>query len=333
MKVEKRSGGYRFQKMINGKRYSFTLDHNPTKKEIEQLIAEKMNSHVRLSDAPKTRFIDCANEYMSINENVLSPSTKRGYASIIRNIPEWFADTRISDIDQITVQKLINEYSVTHAPKTTKNLHGFVSVVLQTFNPSLVLKTNLPQKKKTEDYIPTNEEVSQIMELVQGTRYYVPFRLGAYGLRRSEICALQYPEDFEDNIVHINKALVEDENKQWIVKQTKTVAGDRYIYIDDELLSAIKEQGYIYNGFPGSIYRHLQKCQAQLGIQKFRLHDMRHYFATELSNMGVPEADILAMGGWSTPDTMKRVYRHSRIRNNIAAQKDISEKLHQNCTT
>ena len=326
------SGSYRFQKVINGKRYSFTLDHKPTKKEIEQLIAEKMNTTLSSSKASEVHFIKCANEYIQINDNVLSPSTKRGYSSIIRNIPEWFAKMKINQIDQVIVQKLINEYSITHSPKTTKNLHGFVSTVLRVYNPDLILKTNLPKVQRIEGYIPTDEDIQRILELSKDTRYYIPFRLGTYGLRRSEVCALVYPDDFDGNIVHINKAIVQDDDGNWIVKYTKTTASDRHIYIDDELLKLIEEQGYIYNGAPGLLHRHLRKCQNRLEIPHFRLHDMRHYFATELSQMGVPEADILAMGGWATANTMKRVYRHARVMDNLNAQKEISEKLHTKCT-
>lgn len=326
------SGSYRFQKTINGKRYSFTLDHKPTKKEMESLIAEKMNTNLSSSECSEIKFILCAKEYIEINDNVLSPSTKRGYASIMRNIPDWFANMKINKIDQVIVQKLINEYSLTHAPKTTKNLHSFVSTVLSVYNPNINLQTNLPMIQKNEGYIPTNEDVKNILELAENTRYYIPFRLGAYGLRRSEVCALKYPDDFDGNVIHIFKAIVQDENNNWIIKYTKTTASDRYIYIDDDLLKTIDEQGYIYNGAPGLIYRYLVNCQNKLGIPHFRLHDMRHYFATELSDMGIPEADIMAMGGWSTPDTMKRVYRHSRIKNNLDAQKEVLEKLHTKCT-
>lgn len=333
MKIEKLpSGSYRFQKMIDGKRHSFTLDHKPTKREIEELIAEKLTSRVTASNAPKSSFHDCALEYLSIKENVLSASTSRGYNSIIRNMPDWFLDMRINDIDQLTVQKLINEYSSTHSPKSVRNYHGFVSAVLDMFCPGLALKTTLPKKKKYIGYIPTSEDISRIMPLVDGTRYYVPFRLGCYGLRRSEVCALKYPDDFTGNVIHIDKAYVSDDNGDWHVKSTKSTEGERDVYIDDELLTRIKEQGYVYDGFPNSILRHLAKCQQELGIPHFRFHDLRHYFATELSQLNVPEADIMQMGGWATADTMKRVYRHSRIQNDMKTQKSISEILHTNCT-
>lgn len=43
----------------------------------------------------------------------------------------------------------------------------------------------------------------------------------------------------------------------------------------------------------------------------FSLHKLRHYFASYMSSLNIPEADILEMGGWETDYVMKNVYRHT----------------------
>lgn len=43
--------------------------------------------------------------------------------------------------------------------------------------------------------------------------------------------------------------------------------------------------------------------------------------------MGIPDADILAMGGWETDHVMKTVYRHSMIGKEKDAKKNASDKL------
>jgi integrase len=55
----------------------------------------------------------------------------------------------------------------------------------------------------------------------------------------------------------------------------------------------------------------LKKIQTKLGIPYFSIHKLRHYFASKMSELGIPEADILKMGGWETDHIMKKVYRHS----------------------
>lgn len=66
---------------------------------------------------------------------------------------------------------------------------------------------------------------------------------------------------------------------------------------------------------------HLEKVEDKLGIPRFPLHKLQHYFASQMSALGVPEADILKMGGWETDHVMKTVYRHSMM------EKEAAEKL------
>ena len=68
-------------------------------------------------------------------------------------------------------------------------------------------------------------------------------------------------------------------------------------------------------------------CSSDLGIPRFPLHKLRHYFASKMSAMNVPEADILRMGGWETDHVMKSVYRHSMIEKEESAKRDAAEKL------
>jgi integrase len=51
--------------------------------------------------------------------------------------------------------------------------------------------------------------------------------------------------------------------------------------------------------------------QKQLNIPQFRFHDLRHYFASYASTLGIPEADIMAMGGWKSDHIFKSIYRES----------------------
>lgn len=43
--------------------------------------------------------------------------------------------------------------------------------------------------------------------------------------------------------------------------------------------------------------------------------------------MNVPEADIMAMGGWATANVMKTVYRHSLKESQTASMNLVSNKM------
>lgn len=323
------SGLYAVQKMINGNRYNTTFDHKPSKKEIDMWVAElSINTPKSPKNVAKMNFDEAVHKYISVNENVLSPTTIRSYESVLRNLSEDFKKIELVRFDEDVVQKEINDYSVGRSPKTVRNAYGLIVRVLGIYRKDLHLKCNLPQKeKKKETYIPTPAEAKAIIEEVKGTKYEIAFRLGCYGLRRSEVLALQYPDDLDGNILTVNKALVQDKDNNWVVKTTKTTDSTREIYISDELVALIHERQAFFDGYGGKINQRLHEVQKKLGIEKFRLHDLRGYFATELSQAGLSEADILRLGGWSktNSDVMKNVYRHSRIQGDLEAMKNASK--------
>ena len=83
----------------------------------------------------------------------------------------------------------------------------------------------------------------------------------------------------------------------------------------------------MYKGAPNTINDFLIRTERDLGIPHFSLHKLRHYFASEMSALGVPEADILRMGGWETDHVMKSVYRHSMMEREEQAKREAAEKL------
>ena len=326
MKIEKLpSGSYRIRKMYKGKTYTVIFEGKPTQKEAMQAMANELEK-VQDRQHQALTFRAAAEKYIESKRNVLSPSTIKGYSAIIRQLPDAFLGKNVYDITPIDVQGEINRVSKNHSPKTVSNHHGFISAVLGAFNPNLKLTTTLPQKVKHEPYIPSSDDIRRILDYSRGTKYEIPIILACYGMRRSEICALQ-ANDIEGDVVHVNKAVVQSENNEWIIKATKTTASTREIIIPQEIADKIREQGYVYKGHPNRITYYLERVQDALGIPHFSVHKLRHYFASQMSSIGVSEADILKLGGWETDRVMKAVYRHSMIDKEKNAKREAAEKL------
>lgn len=326
MKIEKLpSGSYRVRKMYQGKSYAVTFDYKPTQKEVMQAIASELDrvhtKHERIN------FETAARQYIESKNNVLSPATEREYLRTINRLSSRFNNLNITDISQDDIQKEVNHFAKTLAPKTVRNYHGFISAVLGVYRPEMKISTTLPQKKKSNPYIPSDKDVKIILEYATGTMFEIPILLGCYGLRRSEICALNIDTDLEDNVLHINKAMVMDKNKKWVIKITKTTAGTRDLVISPILADKIRKQGYVYRGHPNSISDYLGRIQAKHNMEHFSLHKLRHYFASRMSALKIPEADIIAMGGWETDYVMKTIYRHSLEEENRKSQQLASDKL------
>ncbi len=326
MKIEKLpSGSYRIRKMYKGETHTIVFDYKPTQKEAMQAMAVELDK-VKCAAGSQLTFFKAAESYVDTKRNVLSPRTIKEYAEMARRFPEWFSSLPVSDITQVQINKLVNELSLDKSPKTVRNYHGFLTAILGTFYPSLRICTTLPQKLKNEPYTPSREDVKRILATVKDTPYEIPITLACYGMRRSEICALG-TDDIEGDVVHIHKAMVLNENKEWIIKTTKTTESTRDIIIPMVLAEKIRKQGYVYRGHPNSISDYLLKTEKRLGIPHFSIHKLRHYFASEMSALGVPEADILKMGGWGTDYVMKSVYRHSMMDKEEQAKRAATEKF------
>lgn len=184
----------------------------------------------------------------------------------------------------------------------------------------------MSQKAKNEPYIPSDEDVRRVLECARGTEYEIPLVLACYGMRRSEICALEV-DDIKDDVVTINKAVVLGENKQWVVKTTKTTSSTRKVVIPSWLADKIREKGYVYKGHPNRITTFLYNTEKKLGIEKFSMHKLRHYFASRMSAMHIPDEDIMRMGGWQTDGVMKSVYSHAMQDEAMQAQREASRRL------
>ena len=326
MKIEKLpSGSYRVRRTMQGKAVSVTFPYKPSPKEASKALEDKWSGRDRL----RMTFDEAAKEYINGKRNTISPSTIRGYESIRKTLPDVIKNRQLEDLTAWDVQKYINDLSKGHTPKTVRNHHAFISAILATFNPNLTLNTQLPQKTVKQPYLPSDNDIKRILEAVAGTEYEIPFRLACYGLRRSEICALT-PDDLEGDILTINKALVEDDKKHWHIKTTKTTNSTRQIIIDSSLSALIRSQNRIYDGHPGKLYKALQRTLKSLNIPSFPFHGFRHYYATTAHAIGMPDAVVMASGGWKTDAVMKRIYRHEKQDQVTEMQKKYAAQFHDN---
>lgn len=318
-----KSGSWNIRKMIDGRRYSITIDHKPTKAEAQKLIMRKIAENNNLASTSDT-FSKMARAYINSVDGSLSPSTIREYTRLLNTLERLygrFCDTR--GVSSQDVQRVISDYAkgkdekahqkITHrSAKSVSNMYGFIRSVLRYADHSITLHVALPDRQKAEPYIPTDEEVKAVCEALRGSKYEAAIILASLGLRRSEIAGLSV-DDVSETSVYIHQVKVQDKDGNWIIKDHgKTAASTREIEIPVYLSELIHSQGYVYNGSPGQITVRLHTIQDRLGIPRFSVHKLRHFYASSALSLNIPMLYVQRAGGWSTPATLQKIYAHTQ---------------------
>lgn len=298
-------------KDAKGKRQYKSFTH-PNKKTAEFMAAEfsakkngkSINGPITLGDA-----IDL---YIDSKSNILSPSTIREYKRSRKTDLSEIMDMKIDNLTQQIIQEEINREAKSHSPKSIKNMHGLLSSVLGIYRPEFKLRTTLPQKKKTDIYVPSEDELVTLINAVQGTEIEKAILLAAFGsMRRSEIAALT-DKDIKNNSITVDKAMIMNDLREWVISTPKTYTSYRTIEYPDFVIERFNDiKGRLISLNPNQITKHFSRALKESGIKHFRFHDLRHYQASILHAMGVPDKYIMERGGWKSKTTLDKVYKHT----------------------
>lgn len=323
------SGSWRVQvylyKDADGKRHykSFTA---PTADEAEYAALEwKLGKSNEESE--DITVYNAITKYIESKKNVLSQSTIRSYDGMQRNYFKGpFGNQKLCRLNSTIVQIWISDLSVKVSPKTVRNAHALLTSSLDMFAPDLKLKTTLPAKKKPELYTPSDDDIKRLLNYIKGRELEIAVLLAAFGpLRRGEICALT-SDDIKGNIVSVNKSMVKGPDKQWYIKQPKTYGSYRSVEFPDFVIDRIKGiDGRIVKCTPDHITNRFSRAIVFSKSPHFRFHDLRHYAASIMHAIGVPDQYILQRGGWKTDGVMKSIYRNTIDAESVKQNKKILE--------
>lgn len=309
------SGSWRVQvfdyKDLDGKNHykSFTA---PTKREAE-FSAAQWAAGKSEEAAANISVYEAVTRYIEAKRGVLSPSTLRGYQSVQRNYfkPYELGRIKLNDLTNTIIQVWISDISEKVGPKSVRNAHGLLSGTLEMFHPDFNLKTTLPAKQRPELYTPSDADIQILLKHIKGKELEIAVLLAAFGpLRRGEICALT-SEDIHGNVVNVNKSMVMGDDKMWHIKQPKTYGSYRSIEFPNFVIEKMKGiDGKIIKATPDQITHRFIRAVKSSGLPEFRFHDLRHYAASIMHAIGVPDQYILQRGGWASDNVMKTVYRN-----------------------
>lgn len=302
-------------------RKSFTA---PTEKQAEaDATAYESKYSRRVGRSSVSSVLDA---FLRDREPVLSPTTIKDYANRIRTLKRQYPTLCAKAVVSVTskdLQDLINSMRQPHQyhsltkevkPASEKTIRNYVQLLSAAFHFYGVdmPEVKLPQRERAVIYVPTVEEIKRLLDAARGTDMYVVVALAAFGpLRRGEICALKYPEDFEGTTVHVHASIAGDRNKGWVEKAPKSYASDRHIELNEWIVDAVEEQGYVTQLNPQEITARFSHLLKKAVLPHFRFHDLRHFAVSYLHSIGVPDAYIIQRTGHEGEEILKRVYRHT----------------------
>lgn len=298
---------------------SFTAE---TPREAKLLADNFLNGQKDLFNPQNKTLGMLADEYIEINSAIFSPSTIVGYKKIRRTALQDIVDIKLNRLTQKMYQSAINNYSITHAYKTVANAHIFYNKILKENNIYWGNKINLPKRTKNKISIPETFEVQNFLSKIYGTDIYLYVLFPVcLGLRRSEILGLRWEDiDLRNNRMEISRAIVKDDNGNWVEKSTKTESGEREVFLPQVLCSALAERkkekrvtentGRVFEVSPDSLHSAYYKAREKYGFF-YRFHALRHYHASILNAAGLPNKYAMERMGHATEDMLKQVYQHT----------------------
>lgn len=257
---------------------------------------------------------EAVDEYLDTNENVLAPKTIREYRGYRARYFQGIMRVRIRDLTNAVCQTEINVESRRLAPKSVRNAWGLVRIAVATAFPEFHPDVNLPALVKSEMNIPTEEELSDLLDDIAGTRLEIPVLIAAAcGLRRGEIAALKFPDDIDARrgVIRVRRCMTENADGEWFVEnRTKTYESMRDVdcppWLIEKLLALPPDYKPVHPAYMTSGFR---RAAARRGLN-IHLHNLRHYYASLLLSVNAPEQYIVRRLGHKTPNMLRRVYGH-----------------------
>lgn len=301
----------------------------PTKKEAELLAAQFAVKHKHDSVAGNKTVAMAFDEYIAGVSNLLSPATMIMYRSIARNLPPYFANLPLHKVSNAVAQRYINDCAGRLSPDTVRAYYAKVCVVLN-HNKIELPEVIMPRHQKDEMQIPTPEDVDKILNGVAGTPWEIPVLLGAHmGLRRGEVAALTWADvDMEPGILHVRHSLVLGTDGIHD-RRPKTNASYRDLVMPSSVQDALAKEPRgaasericrvpltHFSYFSGLAKKH---CGTS-----YSFHSLRHFYASVLLSLGVPNKYALKRTGHSSDGTLQRVYQHIMADRDAQIDNDIN---------
>lgn len=326
-------------KDVFGKRKRKVVYGN-TKKEVEDKV-NTLNFEIKTGsyiEPNKDTFISFLNDYYDVNKTKWEDTTKKLYKMYIDiHFEPYFKQMKLTDIKPMELDKFYN-YKLTFidvknnktqamSPNTVRKLNTFLKAAFNYAVANNLVQSNpatrvvLPKKTDFKPTVYNEDQFLSLLDAVSGTDDEIPILLGAgCGLRRGEIFGLSWKNvDFKNKTLTIENTCVRF--NEYTEKKPKTESSKRTITLPDYVVDALRlykikskhsllDDKVVYKQKPNAYSERFVKLLKKHGLERIRLHDLRHYNAVIMMKRGIPDKVAADRLGHSTITTLRNVYQH-----------------------
>ena len=309
------SGNWNVRVQRNGVSKSFTA---PTKREAIANASEWLLNGGR-TPIDSVSVQTAMRQYIEAKMGVLSLSTLAQYERYVETGFEMIKNTPVNQLTSLDVQTAVSIEAQKKtqrggkplSAKYIKNEFSFLSAAVRLVRPEFHLQVTLPKPIKQFRDLPAPEEV---IKAVRGTDIELPALLALWlSLSASEIRGIKV-SSIKGDLLTIDETIVQVNGEAIHKARGKAYGRNRRLRIPDYIMQLIEQtdawrngEGYIETRSGKAISSRFTKVTGCI----CRFHDLRHLFASVGCALNIPEKYLMEAGGWTTPETMKRVYQHT----------------------
>jgi integrase len=254
-----------------------------------------------------------------IKKNDVKESTFQNYQRTSAVVKRLFGDIQLKDLNDIVVQRKIDEYAKTHSRKTTHEVLLKIKTTLRDAYARGYLPTDFASLVKTRGKeLPKRNRALSINEFKKLRTYLLQHTDDEFnvlvllaletGMRRGELLGIR-PEDVYEYGIHVVRSISPTSEDTSL----KTKNSKRDVSINKEIYDILQEMpvhedGYYFDpqGFNHSA--RLQKVLKNVGIQRTTFHGLRDTHASFLFSQDIDLAYVSKRLGHINIQTTQNYY-------------------------